>query len=557
MCWVIGSAVIRKEAIRYTKHCIGMAATPGAPCLRLNSGRWKPIPNFNDLMKANGIEPPRAGYSNEDGGRWCGEASRNAWARRKKKASYLHRYIKLFREICIICIKWPMREMNLAGVLNFPFAAIYARSRRLAHEFSWVLAGQAVAAIGAIVGIRFLTKVLEPGAYGEVGLATAAIALPQQILFGPLASATLRSFSAAAEANCVGCFIGATKLLFHVSTGLLAALSALLAIALLGSGQSRWLPLLFAAVLLCALSGSNSLLDGIQNAARHRSVVAWHQAVGQWLRYVLAVTAVFALGPSGVAAMLGYALAAAVVLCSQVAIFRRKIRPLVVSESIPQANEVKTMAGRMCEYGWPFAVYGIFTWAQIASDRWALQYFRSTSDVGLYQALYQVSYYPVTLASGLVVQLVTPILFATAGDGSDHVRVQRTRHLVNTLVGASIGSTLLAVVTMVFLRDRIFALLVAPQYRPVASLAPAMTLAAGLFASAQVAVLSLLISVETRLLIVPKVATAIVGAALSFLGASVWGIKGVVAGSVAFSMLYLIWILFLVNRRRGSLILVT
>jgi sugar phosphate isomerase/epimerase len=65
---------VRKEAIRHTKHCIGMAATLGAPCVRLNSGRWKTIPNFNDLMKANGMEPPLEGYTNEDGIQWCVEA---------------------------------------------------------------------------------------------------------------------------------------------------------------------------------------------------------------------------------------------------------------------------------------------------------------------------------------------------------------------------------------------------------------------------------------------------------------------------------------------------
>jgi sugar phosphate isomerase/epimerase len=80
---------VRKEAIRHTQHCIGMAATLGAPCLRLNSGRWKTIPNFNDLMKANGIEPPLTGYTNEDGIQWCVDAIRECLETAEKEGVLL------------------------------------------------------------------------------------------------------------------------------------------------------------------------------------------------------------------------------------------------------------------------------------------------------------------------------------------------------------------------------------------------------------------------------------------------------------------------------------
>ncbi|MGP8246927.1 MAG: lipopolysaccharide biosynthesis protein [Bryobacteraceae bacterium] len=378
------------------------------------------------------------------------------------------------------------------------------------------------------------------------------VTLTQQIVFGPLCSATLRSFASAAERNHLRLFFEASKFLFQLAAGVLIGIIALLALGLLWSGYVKWLPLLVAVGILSALSGYNSLLDGVQNAARQRSVVAWHQGVGQWLRYVLAVTAVLVIGASSTAAMLGYAVAAALVLGSQLAFFQQKIRPLAKSEPATQMREVREMAGQMWQYGWPFAVYGIFTWGQATSDRWSLQYFRSTSDVGLYQVLYQLSYYPMTMASVLLVQLATPILFARAGDGSDSIRVERTRHLVNAMVCGSIGITLVAVIAMVLLRERIFALLVAPQYRAAASVAPAMVLSAGLFACGQVAVLSLLASAQTRLLIAPKVVTAVVGTALNCLGAWRWGIKGVVAGSIVFSAVYLMWVLFLANRRRES-----
>lgn len=65
---------VRQEQIRHTQHCIRLASQLGIPCLRLNSGRWKTIPNFNDLMKAGGNEPPLEGYKMDDGINWCVQA---------------------------------------------------------------------------------------------------------------------------------------------------------------------------------------------------------------------------------------------------------------------------------------------------------------------------------------------------------------------------------------------------------------------------------------------------------------------------------------------------
>lgn len=64
----------RKENIRHTQHCIKLAAALGIPCVRLNSGRWKTIPNFTELMKAGGIEPPLPGYEADDAFKWCIES---------------------------------------------------------------------------------------------------------------------------------------------------------------------------------------------------------------------------------------------------------------------------------------------------------------------------------------------------------------------------------------------------------------------------------------------------------------------------------------------------
>jgi len=64
----------RQKWIEHTEKCIEIAYALGVPCIRLNSGRWKTIKDFDDLMKARGIEPVLEGYKEDDGFKWCIES---------------------------------------------------------------------------------------------------------------------------------------------------------------------------------------------------------------------------------------------------------------------------------------------------------------------------------------------------------------------------------------------------------------------------------------------------------------------------------------------------
>jgi L-ribulose-5-phosphate 3-epimerase len=66
----------RKKMVEHTVHCIDLALQLGIPCVRLNSGRWKTIKSFDDLMKVKGDEPPLAGYTNKDAIKWCVDSIR-------------------------------------------------------------------------------------------------------------------------------------------------------------------------------------------------------------------------------------------------------------------------------------------------------------------------------------------------------------------------------------------------------------------------------------------------------------------------------------------------
>ncbi|MBN1895229.1 sugar phosphate isomerase/epimerase [bacterium] len=64
----------RKKHVDHTIRMIETAYTLGIPCMRLNTGRWRTIPDFDAFMDRRGIEPPLPGFTDEDAFPWVIES---------------------------------------------------------------------------------------------------------------------------------------------------------------------------------------------------------------------------------------------------------------------------------------------------------------------------------------------------------------------------------------------------------------------------------------------------------------------------------------------------
>lgn len=64
----------RQRQVEHTRKCLEIAYELGVPSIRLNSGRWNTIKDFDDLMKARGLEPILPGCTEDDGFNWCIES---------------------------------------------------------------------------------------------------------------------------------------------------------------------------------------------------------------------------------------------------------------------------------------------------------------------------------------------------------------------------------------------------------------------------------------------------------------------------------------------------
>jgi sugar phosphate isomerase/epimerase len=65
---------LRQQDINHTKRCIDLAHYLGCPAIRLNSGRWGTIRDFQKMLDAGGNEAPIEGYTDDDAFKWCIES---------------------------------------------------------------------------------------------------------------------------------------------------------------------------------------------------------------------------------------------------------------------------------------------------------------------------------------------------------------------------------------------------------------------------------------------------------------------------------------------------
>lgn len=416
------------------------------------------------------------------------------------------------------------------------------RIRRLFKEGLWIVLGQSMMVIGSLASIRILTELLSPTSYGELALGMTIATLVNQIILGPLGGGITRFYAPAAEHGDLLGYLSAARKLVLNATGIILCTTIFAVVVLKTAGQSRWAGIVTIASLIAILSGYNAILSGIQSAARQRSVVAVHQGADPLLRALIAAGLLLWLGASSSVAMMGYVIATLFIFGSQIFFFRKKIIIRAVNSS-----EIKSWQDEIWRYSWPIGIYGIFTWMQLVSDRWSLQIFSTTHEVGNYAVLYQLGFYPISLITGMVMQFLVPILFQRAGDASDSRRNEGVNKLSWYLTWSSLGLTGLVVIGAFFFHTLIFRILVAQEYSAVSYLLPWMILAGGVAASGQSLASTLLAQLKTREMMAATIVTALFGTILNFAGAYWYGITGIVGAGVLFSMMYFFWIMVLVK----------
>lgn len=421
------------------------------------------------------------------------------------------------------------------------------RLRRLTLEGAWIVIGQALAVSGFLIGIRLLTELLDPETYGQLALWITLATLLNQIVFAPLSHGVTRFFAPAFENGNQSAYLAGVYRLVRTASGFLLSATLVVVLGTMIAGRLDLAAAVAATLAYAIVAGYNSTLSGVQTGARQRAIVAMHQGIEPWMRFLFAGVLIKLLGPDVPVVILGFVVGASLVLASQL----NKFRAFLVDHS-PAPDPDDKWTREMVAYSWPFAVWGIFTWAQSASERWALELFVSTGDVGMSAVLFQLGYQPMSMASGMATQFLSPIFYQRAGNATSAERNAGVTKLAWRLTSMTLLLAFALSGVAFLLHQTIFSLLVAPEYARVSYLLPWVMLSGGIFAAGQTISLNLMSQLRTKQMLAAKVGTAVIGIVAAFAGAYTSGIPGIVAASLTFSVSYLIWISMASHSRNAS-----
>ncbi len=406
------------------------------------------------------------------------------------------------------------------------------------------MTGALISIIGSLALVRLLTEYLSPGQYGELALALTVANLINQVVMCGLISGIGRFYSIAKDREDLDGYLSQSYTLLKYAALVTILIGVLLLIGVAASSYREWVTLVFVTVVFSIVSNYNGVFGDIQNAARNRPIVVFNNSLDTIFKIVFVYLATVLLGASSTIVIVGYLLSAAIVFLSNNAMLKYAIPPKKQEKTI-QSQASRNWQGQIWTYAWPFSAWGIFTWAQQASDRWALEIFSSTQEVGVFAVLFQLGYVPIITLSGLLASFLTPIFFSRAGDATDQQR-NVSVHRINMMV----TYTMMALTVVAFLitwglHRFVFMIFVSPEFRGHSNLLPWFVLAGGLFATGQMLVLKVLSEVRPRILLTVKIGTAVLGVALNVVGAWIAGIHGVIAALVTFSAVYVIGMLWL------------
>ena len=426
--------------------------------------------------------------------------------------------------------------------MKFAFKLDVARIRRLTKESLWIVVGQLAAVLGALAGIRVLTELMSPEIYGQLALGMTLSLMASQALIGPLSAGGSRFFASASEAGELKPYILGIRKLMWAITVVILLLTVVVVTSVYASNYQTWIPLIIAAVVFALFTGYNNIVNGIQNAARQRIIVALHSGLAPWIRILIAAGMIYIFGASSTVVISGYVLATLIILISQYLFFKPVLH--TAKHQLGAVNNTsKLWQTRIFNYSWPFATWGIFAAVHLASDRWSLATFNSQTEVGFFAVLYQLGYFPVAIFTEMLVSLISPMLFQRAGDGTSVHRVNNALKLNVKMVCIVLLATMFIFIVAGLGHKFIFSIFVAKQYEMVSYLLPWVVLSAGIVSAGHVFSLSRMSALDTKGLIIPKVVTAIIGIILNILGAYFYGLEGVVFAQVLFSMIYFGWMI--------------
>ena len=414
------------------------------------------------------------------------------------------------------------------------------RNKRLFLEVSWILLGHSMTLLGSLALVRVLTERLSPIQYGELSLTITIANFVTQVLAGGILAAIARFYSISLEKQDFrGYLETAWQLLKYVSIGLFIV-TLILTLIFFTANQKQFLFLFVLVFIYSNISIINSAFNSIQNAARQRNIVAIHSGIDAWLKILFFIFLALWIPPSSTSVIFSYILSIFFITISQSFFMRKFIKSKEFQQPSSYAQD---WFKPMWQFSWPIMLSSIFSWGFSASQFWALHLFSKPQDLGKFYALSQVMYSPFLIAGSLIMSFFIPILYKRASNLHDKVEIYKIRSLLLKIVIIGVGLTFVSSLAIFLLKQQIFKLFVAEEYRDISVYAPLVVISAGLLQSSIALGTMLSITNRTKMILPLAMYGQSIVIILNMAATYKYGLSGLIFSMVIGSVLHLAWML--------------
>lgn len=411
--------------------------------------------------------------------------------------------------------------------------------RRL-KEAGWVLAGQILAFLGGVVGIKLLTNLMPPEGYGELALGITIAGIVNMFLFGPLAQVVVRYYSICREQGTLDAYsrilTGLHRKAIYLLIGVSVPVTVLIGIAF----GIPWAVLVAVALIFSIPSGLQGSIQSLLGALRDRRAAAMTQGADSWLRLGLGAMFVALVAPNGFWALIGYIFGSLIVLLVQFKVIRRHNFGTSARTTPVELDAMRR--AEMLGYALPFVAFATMSSIGQYADRWLLLGSGGANDVGIYAALYQIASAPVVFLMSVAMQLVIPVVFGRVGDLSSQLRLQGGRGLLSRTL-LMIGFVYLALTLITyFWAEQLVTLLTNSEYARQANVLWLLVLALSLYNLTQYMTVLGFSMNRPKAYFWPKLGHAITLLVTGMLLVRVYGIAGMVYALVISAIVHIIWV---------------
>lgn len=434
------------------------------------------------------------------------------------------------------------------GALGVYLNAFMGKAYKIRHELAWVIFGQGMAFIGGFVGIKLLTNFMSLESYGQLALGLTIAGVMNMFLYGPIANSIMRFYSIAKEQNEFGSFFYAIKAVHWRYAGVVLLIGLPLVLVEWVWKGREWGVLVIFALLFGIVNGLNGSLSSLNGASRQRKVLALHQAADTWLRPIFAACAIYFFVNAGYVAAIGFLLATLLVGLSQYYFFTRGASTKLAINVLSSDESNRLALDRFFAYAKPFALIALFGALGTYSDKWLLVEMVGAREVGIYAAIYQIASAPISILTGMISQLMVPIIFERAGTMSNSYQIQRSSKLLFQTAIAFGLSMILVIMTAYYFGQPLIRILTTAEIAEHSQILWIIALALSMSGLAELLAVVGFKKNRPQAYILPKAIQAVSFLAMGYISVKYFGILGAaIAGCVA-SAVYLMMVIA-VNRR--------